>query len=119
MNNSILKLKLKRVDPVKYAIIATLTYLAIILLVFVPLMLIGSAVGATQDLAGGLAVLGGGIFALVIIMVFYGVVIFIMTLLASLLLNYILKKTGGLPLEFENTEIDITQIGQDFLKEKY
>ncbi|WP_299115555.1 hypothetical protein [uncultured Winogradskyella sp.] len=119
MNNSILKLKLKRVDPVKYAMIATLTYLAIILLIFVPMMLIASVVGATQDLVGGFAMLGGGIFAIIFILIFYGVIIFIVTLLAALLLNFILKKTGGLPIEFENTEVDVTQVGQDFLKEKY
>lgn len=123
MNNSILKLKLKRVDPVKYATIATLTYLAIILLIFVPFMLLASAIGVTQDVAGGFAILGGGLFAIIFIMIFYGVIIFIITLLAAFLLNFILKKTGGLPLEFEETNsglqtqnIDFTSSSQERLE---
>lgn len=114
MNSSILKLKLKRVDPVKYATIATLTYLAIILLIFVPFMLLASAIGVTQDVAGGFAILGGGLFAIIFIMIFYGVIIFIITLLAAFLLNFILKKTGGLPLEFEQTQSGLQSQNIDF-----
>jgi hypothetical protein len=114
MNNSILKLKLKRVDPVKYATIATLTYLAIILLIFVPFMLLASAIGVTQDVAGGFAILGGGLFAIIFIMIFYGVIIFIITLLAAFLLNFILKKTGGLPLEFEQNHSGLQSQNIDF-----
>lgn len=113
MNNDILKLKLKRVDPVKYAIIATLTYLAIMLIIFVPFFLIASAVGATQDLGGGLAILGGGIFAIIFGLIFYGAIIFVVTLLAAFILNFILKKVGGLPIDFEKSGLDISQIGQD------
>lgn len=111
-------LKLKKVDPVKYAIIATLSYLAIMLIIFVPFMLIASAVGATQDLVGGMAILGGGIFAIIFILIFYGVIIFIVTLLAAFILNFILKKTGGLPIDFEKAGMDVSYVGQDFLNEK-
>ena len=111
-------LKLKKVDPVKYAMIATLTYLAIMLIIIVPVMLIGSAVGASQDLAGGFAMLGGGLFAVVFGLIFYGIVIFIVTLIAALVLNFILRKTGGLPMDFEKNGWDVSQIGQDFLNEK-
>ncbi len=112
-----LKLKLKRVDPIKYALIATLTYLALLLIVFVPIMLIASAVGASQDFGGGLAILGGGIFAVIIGMVFYGVIIFVVTLLAAVLLNFILSKVGGLPLEFEENGTDKSGISIDFIEE--
>jgi hypothetical protein len=117
MNNNILKLTLKKIDPVKYAIIATLTYLAIMLIIFVPFMLLFSAIGATQDLGGGFAILGGGIFAIIFGLIFYGVIIFIVTLLAGYLLNFILKKTGGLPLEFEKSGMDISQIGQNRIEQ--
>ncbi|WP_299126572.1 hypothetical protein [uncultured Winogradskyella sp.] len=124
MNSSrIIKLKLKRVDPVKYAIVATLTYLAILLLIFVPVMLIASAVGMTQDAVGGFAIMGGGIFVIIFAMIFYGAIIFVVTLLASMLLNFILKKTGGIPIEFEGHDlelqnnIDFTSSSQERLKQ--
>jgi len=118
MYNNTLKLVLKRVDPVKYAVVATLTYLAIILMVFVPIFLIASAVGATQNLGGGLAILGGGIFALVFVLIFYGVIIFIVTLLAAFILNFILSKVGGLPIDFEKTNLDVSHINDDRRIEK-
>ena len=115
---STLKLKLKKIDPVKYATIATLVTLCIMLITFVPFMLFFSAVGATQDLGGGMAVLGGGLFGMIFGMIFYGIVVFVLTLIAAYILNYVLNKTGGLDIEFDATEMSVSQIGQDFLNEK-
>lgn len=113
MNNDILKLKLKRVDPVKYATISALLTVALFVVIILPFFLLFSALGMTQDLGAGAAMLGGGIFFMIIGIIFYGVIVFVATLILTSILNFILKKTGGLDIDFEKAGIDISQIGQD------
>ena len=115
MNNNILKLKLKRIDPVKYALIASILTVLIMLIVFVPMMLLFSAIGlgaASSEFGDGAgvfgALLGGGIF-IILVPIFYGVLVFIITLISSSLLNFILKKTGGLDIDFEKAGLDVSQ----------
>ena len=109
MNSNVLKLKLKRVDPVKYAIIASLTTMLIMLIVFVPFFFLFSAIGlgASGDSLGAAgAIFGGGVAMVIIVPLFYGVLVFILTLITTSLLNFILKKTGGLDIDFEKAGID-------------
>ncbi|RZN83274.1 MAG: hypothetical protein EVB12_01845 [Winogradskyella sp.] len=115
MNNNILKLKLKRIDPVKYALIASILTVLIMLIVFVPMMLLFSAIGlgaASSEYGSGAGVfgvlLGGGVF-IILVPIFYGVLVFIITLISSSLLNFILKKTGGLEIDFEKAGLDVSQ----------
>jgi len=111
MNSNILKLKLKRVDPVKYATIAAITTALIMLIVFVPFMLLFSLAGigaATESLGGGAAILGGGIFVIILAPIIYGVLVFILTLITSSILNFILKKTGGLDIDFEKVGLEVS-----------
>lgn len=115
MSSNILKLKLKRVDPVKYATVAALLTAFIMLIVFVPFMLLFSVIGAGSagGLGEGAAIFGGGVFAIIFVPLIYGVIVFIITLISTSLLNFILKKTGGIEIDFEKAGIDISQIGQD------
>ncbi|ARV09851.1 hypothetical protein BTO05_09425 [Winogradskyella sp. PC-19] len=122
MNNNILKLKLKRIDPVKYALIASILTVLIMLIVFVPMMLLFSAIGlgaASSEYGSGAgvfgALLGSGVF-IILVPIFYGVLVFIITLISSSLLNFILKKTGGLDIDFEKAGLDISQ-PESFLKQ--
>lgn len=112
--NDIIKLKLKRVDPVKYAVIASILTICLMLITFVPFLLLASLVGAgTGGAYEAGAILGGGIVMIIILPIIYGIVVFILTLIATALLNYILKKTGGLELDFEKSGLDISQIGTE------
>ena len=115
MNSNILKLKLKRVDPVKYATVAAFLTALIMLILFVPFMLLFSLVGAgaSSGFGEGIAIFGGGIFAIILVPIIYGVMVFIITLISTSLLNFILKKTGGIDIDFEKAGLDISQIGQD------
>lgn len=107
--DNIIRLKLKRVDPVKYATISAILTMALMLIIFVPFMLFFSAIGiATEDLGVGAAFFGGGIIMIVIVPLIYGVLVFIITLLITALMNFILKKTGGLDIDFEKTGLDIS-----------
>ncbi|TCK67992.1 hypothetical protein DFQ05_1776 [Winogradskyella wandonensis] len=117
MNSNILKLKLKRVDPVKYAIIASLLTMLIMLIVFVPFMLLFSAIGlgaATESFGAAGAIVGSGIFMIIFVPLIYGAIVFVITLIATALLNFILKKTGGLDVDFEKVGFDFeaTQANQ-------
>ncbi|MCD2258423.1 hypothetical protein [Psychroserpens luteolus] len=115
MNTNIntLKLKLKRIDPVKYAVVVTLVYLLILLIIYVPFLLLGSLIGGSNDLAAGAAMLGGGILGIIFMLVIAGIFVFIITIIACSLLNFILKKTGGIDIDFEKTGLEISQIGKD------
>ena len=92
------------------------------LIVFVPMMLLFSAIGlgaASSEYGSGAGVfgvlLGGGVF-IILVPIFYGVLVFIITLISSSLLNFILKKTGGLDIDFEKAGLDISQ-PESFLKQ--
>lgn len=113
MNSDTLKLKLKRIDPVKYATVATLVYLLILLIVYVPIILLASLVGGFSDIGAGAAMLGGGILGVIFMIIFLGIFVFIITLIACSLLNFILKKTGGIDIDFEKAGLNISQIGED------
>ena len=119
MNNNILKLKLKRVDPVKYATIAAILTGLIMLIIFVPFTLLFSLIGAgsASGFGEGAAIFGGSIILIILMPIIYAVMVFIITLISTSLLNWILKKTGGLDIDFEKAGLDITQIGQDRLEQ--
>lgn len=115
MGANTIRLKLKRIDPVKYATIAAILTALIMLIVFVPMALLFSLVGAgaaSDSFGAGAAIFGGGIFMVVLIPIIYAVVAFIVTLISTALLNFILRKTGGLDIDFEKSGLDISQIGQ-------
>lgn len=117
--NNILKLKLKRVDPVKYATIAAILTGLIMLIVFVPFTLLFSLVGAgsTSSFGEGAAIFGGSIVLIILMPIIYAVIVFIITLISTSLLNWILKKTGGLDIDFEKTGLEISHIGQDRIEQ--
>ena len=116
MNN--LKLKLKKVDAVKYGIItgATMALLVFIMLaivfLFTSLLGLGSALGAESGMGLG-AIFGGGIFMLFLAPIMYFIFGFIFGWIGAMLLNFILKKTDGLNLEFEKNDLDINRIGNE------
>jgi len=111
---SILKLKLKRVDPVKYATISAILTVSVLLIIFLPFFLLFSAIGitATESMGPAAAIFGGSIFFILFLPIIYGALVFIITLIITLLLNYILKKTGGLELNFEKSDLDIRRVDE-------
>ena len=115
---STLRLKLKRIDPVKYSIIAAVLTVVIMIIVMLPFMLIMSLAGAgagTESFGALGALFGGGIVVLFVMPIFYAVIVFIITLITTALLNFVLKKTGGLDLDFEKSGLEISQIGKPTL----
>ncbi|WP_075342259.1 hypothetical protein [Tenacibaculum agarivorans] len=111
-----LKLKLKKIDPVKAGIVhgALLGLFGLVIAGFA--MLFGSIFGAASGEMGVFgAVLGGGIFAVIFIPIFYFIVGFIAGLIGTMLLNFVLKKTDGMIIDFEKIgeTQDITMIGKE------
>ncbi|MGG8494803.1 hypothetical protein ACQY1Q_00160 [Tenacibaculum sp. TC6] len=109
-----LKLKLKKIDPVKYALIVGLmmALMSFIMIGFVTLL--GSVFGAASNEFGAFAsIMGGGILALIFVPVLYFILGFIMGLIGTMVLNFILNKTGGLDLDFEKNGVDISRIGEE------
>ncbi|QTE23131.1 hypothetical protein [Polaribacter cellanae] len=110
-----LKLKLKKVDATKYGIIvgsvmALLTFIILSLgFLFTSLIGFGSGVDST-----GLGMmLGGGIFMVILGPVLYFVVGFLFGWIGCMILNFILKKSGGLDIEFEKSGFEISEIGKE------
>lgn len=110
-----LKLKLKKIDPVKYAIITGIT-LALLSFIMMAIMLLFTSLigfGSGADAYGLGAMLGGGIFMIILAPIFYFVFGFIFGWIGTSILNFILKKTGGLDIEFEKAGINISEIGTE------
>lgn len=119
MTNNLLKLKLKRVDPVKYATVAAILTALMMLIIFVPFTLLFTMVGAgsASGFGEGAAIFGGSIILIILMPVIYGVLVFIITLISTSLLNFVLKKTGGIDIDFEKTGLEISHIGQDRIEQ--
>jgi len=115
---STLKLKLKKIDPVKYGLITgatmALVILVIICIAFLFVSLFG--LGLSDAIPGlGAAAIGGGLFSAILGIIFiipiYFVIGFIVGWLSTVILNFMLKKTGGLEIDFEKSDSNINQIG--------
>jgi len=110
-----IKLKLKKIDPVKAAVINGLLLALLSLLVVVPMMLFISASGVSR---GGMnpynagVIFGGGITMVFILPIIYGILGFILGLIGTALFNFILSKTNGLNIEFDSDSLEIDQIGK-------
>ncbi len=110
-----LKLKLKKIDPVKAGIVygALLGLFGLIVALF--FLLFGSIFSAASgDIGVFGAMAGGGIFAVIFIPIMYFIIGFIAGILGTMLLNFILKKTDGLIIDFDKVaeSEDITMIGR-------
>ncbi len=112
---SILKLKLKRIDPVKWGVIVGALYALLSLIIVVPMFFIFSIAGAANGFgdsgADSIGLFGGGI-AMLFMPILYGILGFIFGLIGALLLNFILKKTKGLEMDFEKAGLEIDEMGQ-------
>ncbi len=110
---NIFTLKLKKIDPIKWATIAGLLYAAISLVIVVPFILFFSAIGLSEfdEFSSGFGLLGGGIMIL-FLPILYGLIGFVFGLIGALIFNFILKKTGGLDMDFEKTGLDISLSNQ-------
>ena len=109
-----LKLKLKKIDPVKYALI-TACVLALVSFVMILLMFLLSSLmglGASGTSAFGM-IAGTGIIAVIVGPIIYFIVGFIFGLIGTYVLNFVLSKTGGLDLDFESTGLGIESIGNE------
>ena len=111
-----LKLKLKKIDALKYGII-TGTLMAFIVFIMVGIAFLFTSlfgIGAAGSDAYALgAIFGGGIFMLILAPILYFVFGFIFGWISTMVFNFILKKTGGLDIEFEKTGLDLQQIGNE------
>ena len=106
-----IKLNLKRIDPVKAGIIYGSINFLITLIVFLPIILLFSLTGMSGDV-GMVSILGSSIF-LLLLPVISGLGGFIIGLIGTALLNFILSKTKGLDVEFDGADMEISQIGED------
>ncbi|WP_157811769.1 hypothetical protein [Tenacibaculum sp. SZ-18] len=111
-----LKLKLKKIDPVKSGVIyGALMGLGGLFVAFF-FMLFGSVFGAATGEMGAFgAMAGSGILMMIFLPIFYFVIGFVIGILGTLLLNFILKKTDGLIIDFDKVSEseDISMIGRN------
>lgn len=109
-----IKMKLKKIDPVKSGVIvgAAMALLSFIMLAIMALFggMIGGMTGGSDAM---LSIIGGGLVALIFMPVFYFIIGFLSAWIGAMLLNFILKKTGGLKIEFEHSEESISLIGKE------
>ncbi len=102
------KLTLKRIDPMKWAIVSALLYAVMSLIIMIPMFLIMSAIGSLTELEEtGFAMMGSGI-AMLFVPILYGIIGFIFGLLFAVIFNFVLSKTNGLDMEFDTNDLDTT-----------
>ncbi|CAL2078565.1 hypothetical protein [Tenacibaculum sp. 190524A05c] len=110
-----LKLKLKKIDPVKYALITGTALAGVTFVIFAFFTLIGSLFGAAMGEFGPFAAIAGsGIVMLIVGPILYFIFGFIFGLIGAFLLNFILSKTDGLIIDFEKIgeSDDLSMIGR-------
>ncbi|HFS68162.1 MAG TPA: hypothetical protein ENK67_08120 [Flavobacteriia bacterium] len=108
-----IKLKLKRIDPVKAGIVYGALTALLSLIFILPFMLLFSAAGFANQPGMG-SMFGGGLTMLFLPIV-YGIIGFIGGLIGTALLNFILSKTNGLDIEFDGKDMEISHIGEENL----
>ncbi len=106
-----IKLKLKKIDPVKAGVVYGLLLALMGLIIVVPMFLFMSAAGLSNT-GNGLAMFGGGIAMVIFVPILYGILGFIMGLIGTALMNFILSKTNGLNMEFDSDNLEISDIGK-------
>ena len=102
-------LKLKKIDPVKWATITAAVYAIISLVIIVPMFLFMSVLGASTGLEeAGLGILGGGLM-IIFLPIIYGVLGFIFGLIGAYIFNFVLSKTDGLDMDFEKMGTEVVE----------
>ncbi len=104
-----IKLKLKRIDPVKSGVIYGLLMALISLVVLIPMFMVMSAVGVGVGDNAGLGMFGGGLAMLIFAPIIYGIIGFVFGLIGTALMNFILGKTNGLDVEFDSDNLEVTK----------
>ena len=103
-------LKLKRLDPIKWATIMAAVYAILSLIIMIPMFLFMSVLGASEGLEeAGLGILGGGVMML-FLPVIYGVLGFIFGLIGAYIFNFVLGKTDGLEMDFEKMGTEVVEL---------
>lgn len=105
-------LKLKRIDAVKWGTIVGAIYAILSLIIIIPIWLIGSLAGGASDLNSGLGIFFGGGIMMLFMPILYAIFGFVFGWIGASILNFVLKKTGGLDMDFENSGMDISLIGK-------
>lgn len=110
-----MKLTLKKIDPVRFALIYA-TVIALVMFIILAIVLLfgslfGAAFGGEMGPLG--AVVGGGFLALIFGPIIYFVIVFIITWIGASIFNFVAAKYGGLDLHFDNSSIEISNIGKE------
>ncbi|PIE50455.1 MAG: hypothetical protein CSA38_03365 [Flavobacteriales bacterium] len=103
-----MKLKLKKIDPIKYSLICSLIVGVVMFLTFALLSVFGGFMSSIiGDEIGKMGLIfGGSFFILIFVAFFYMVITFIFSLISIVIFNFVLSKTGGLEMEFENQDYE-------------
>lgn len=109
-----MKLKLKRIDPVKYGLLMGIIMALMTFIMFGIFMLFGGLFSAVAGEMGPMgAVLGGGLAMLIFGPIMYFVLGFIFGWIGTMIMNFVLKKIGGLEMDFDGEVVsEISKIGE-------
>jgi hypothetical protein len=105
--------RIRKINAVQAGKVSAILSVALILIIFVPLILFVSMLGLGRDsgLSAGIF-LGGGLLALIFIPIIYGGVAFVLGVLYAVIYNYTYKWHGGVELEYDDMEDVVGSIGQ-------
>lgn len=105
--------RIKKINPLQAGKVSAVIAVLLILIIFVPVILLVSAIGigSNQSSFGGLA-MGGSILAMVIFMpVIYGIFAFLFGMFYAFIYNVTYRFHGGLEMEYDDMDDEISRIG--------
>lgn len=104
--------RIRRIDPMQSGKVTAIVSIALMLIIFVPIMLLFSLIGlgSGSSSVGG-AMLGGGLFMIILMPLIYGFFGFILGILYAVVYNFTYKYHGGLQLEYDDLDNDVDRIG--------
>ncbi|MGY0426094.1 MAG: hypothetical protein ACWIPI_04595 [Polaribacter sp.] len=108
-----LKLQLKKIDATKYGIIIGSVMALLSFIILTVIFLFSTLFGLGMGMNSEFATFGGGLVMVILAPILYFIFGFIFGFISCLILNFILKKTDGLYLEFEKRGLEISQIGKE------
>jgi hypothetical protein len=103
--------RIRRIDPMQSGKVTAIVSIALMLIIFVPILLLFSLIGMGSSSSLGGLILGGGLFMVILMPLIYGFFGFILGILYAVVYNFTYRYHGGLQLEYDDMDSDVDRIG--------
>jgi len=104
--------RIKKINPLQAGKVSAVIAVLLILIIFVPILLLFSAVGFGGNQSAFGSLMGGSIIAVIILMpIMYGIFAFLIGIFYAFIYNVTYRFHGGLEMEYDDMDDEINRIG--------